>query len=808
MPRNLVFGAEQQRKPDNSAKWIWLPHDKWPDLQSSRVSVFEEDSSVKGTQICAFQKTFTITKADRASLVMTADSVYTAYMNGTRIGSGPARVGGDYANTEAPNWWFYDEYDVGELLQEGENVLSVEAQLGPVRQYDYSVGRGGLLVDLLIGPDGDGEEQKCHVVSDESWSCEPLFAWQGTRYLDERSLPCGWPQSELNGADVAHAESLRVAPWRLRSSEQTALRTLTVHPGALIAPFAVQSRRIEENPGDNGDLGFRIVHGGPCTFWIDYGRIYAARLAIEATASNEGAKVEFELQEVAGRTDKNGAPEILILGGGKNSFHSLELHSGRYLKVTVSNMAEDVYFTQIDLISETYFGRQIGSFNCSSRELNDAYATSVWVDSLCGQSIHLDSPVHQEGLGCIGDYLIESLVDAYAFGDQTLARADIKRTALLLRQKNGVMFHTSYALLWISMVRNYWQLTGDADLVREVIDCVQLLLARYHKYVGASGLIEDAPNYMFIDWVKVGPYNLHHPPRFLGQGSMTAFYIGALNSAQELFDVLGLMSDHDVAAQRARDATDAFRRLLWRKDQGYFCDGLLGSPSRPPTKWLPTDSGKSESFSQHTQVLAIANGISSDAEAKELLRRALWDQALVQMQPYFLHFAFEAAARCGLTNELAEDLFARWRAGALEVPGGLKEMAGADSQMNCDYSHGWCGTPGYQLPARVVGIEPMSPGFTVAKIAPNLGTLKWAEAQVPTPLGLIDARFQRDDVSRSVIGVLSIPPQMEVALVVDGVGATGNVRIDGVSQEGNFYRIKSSTQASVHAVVIGEVQEV
>jgi hypothetical protein len=38
---------------------------------------------------------------------------------------------------------------------------------------------------------------------------------------------------------------------------------------------------------------------------------------------------------------------------------------------------------------------------------------------------------------------------------------------------------------------------------------------------------------------------------------------------------------------------------------------------------------------------------------------------------------------------------------------------------------------------RVLGVEPAEPGFTVASIEPELGTLSWARGAVPTPSGLL-----------------------------------------------------------------------
>lgn len=52
---------------------------------------------------------------------------------------------------------------------------------------------------------------------------------------------------------------------------------------------------------------------------------------------------------------------------------------------------------------------------------------------ICDRSIRLDSPMHQEPLGCTGDYYIESLMERAVSGETQLTRADIVRTAEILR---------------------------------------------------------------------------------------------------------------------------------------------------------------------------------------------------------------------------------------------------------------------------------------------------------------------------------------------------------------------------------------
>ena len=177
---------------------------------------------------------------------------------------------------------------------------------------------------------------------------------------------------------------------------------------------------------------------------------------------------------------------------------------------------------------------------------------------MCLQAYHLDSPIHQEGLGCTGDYLIEALVSQYAFGETRLARQDLLRTSYLLHQKNGRMFHTSYSLLFIQMLADYWEYSGDEQVVKEILPVVHQVLELFHSYVGSSGLVTEAPNFMFLDWVQVDGYMLHHPPCVLGQGYMSAFYYQALLVGTRLLQQFGEETAAERYTQRAQSSIASF----------------------------------------------------------------------------------------------------------------------------------------------------------------------------------------------------------------------------------------------------------
>ena len=133
-------------------------------------------------------------------------------------------------------------------------------------------------------------------------------------------------------------------------------------------------------------------------------------------------------------------------------------------------------------------------------------------------------PGHCEPLACTGDYYIETLMNAFSFGDMRLAEFDVLRTAELLRHNDGRIFHTTYSLIWVRMLYDTYMMSGNIALLEKCADALDMLLARFSTYVGENGLIENPPDYMFVDWIYIDGITMHHPPKCLGQSVLNMFY--------------------------------------------------------------------------------------------------------------------------------------------------------------------------------------------------------------------------------------------------------------------------------------------
>ena len=378
------------------------------------------------------------------------------------------------------------------------------------------------------------------------------------------------------------------------------------------------------------------------------------------------------------------------------------------------------------------------------------------------QKYYLDSPIHQEPSSDPGDYLIESLISYYCFGDSCLIRQDIIKISYMLIQNKGIMFHTSYSLLWIQLIVDYYNYSGDKQLAIQMAPTMHMLLELFETYMGENEIIENSPNYMFMDWIVIGDINLHHPPRIMGQGYMTAFYYKALKNGELICGVIGDEAKKESYKKLALKVKDAFNKELWVEEKGLYCDGVSSEMKVKPNKWMPPDPN-GIFYSQHTNALAVLYDIAPKELHQRIIEKIMTDYSIVRAQPYFMHFVLDAVDHVGLFEKYGLDEIRRWGKLLDEHDSSWKEIWG-DGGFDCDYSHAWSGTPTYQLSSKILGVTPYKPGFQAVRIKPIAGYLKWFRGKVPSPNGTIMVSWETG--SKCAYMKISIPKDSEAEVYV------------------------------------------
>ncbi|WP_321474952.1 alpha-L-rhamnosidase C-terminal domain-containing protein [uncultured Paludibaculum sp.] len=446
---------------------------------------------------------------------------------------------------------------------------------------------------------------------------------------------------------------------------------------------------------------------------------------------------------------------VVVLRAGTTYYEFPTMDSFSTVNLQVVNATGPVEIEEVRASFVSYPVSYRGAFESSDAELNRIWQASRWATQICMQTHHLDSPHHQEPISDFGDYLIEAAENYYAFGEPWLIRQDLRKFGLLLRQSGYLNFHTSYSLLWLQSLLEYYDYTGDAALVKELAPVAHGLLDRFTGWRGKNGLISEAPNYMFMDWVNIAGIPCHHPPAVIGQGYMTAFYYRGLADGMRIAE---LLRDGERSARYRSLRTEvaaAFQRELWDPERGLYRDGKPFQTTVAPGQWLPADTAI-ETFSPHVNALAVLYDLAPESARAPMLQKVMAG-GQPNVQPYFMHFLFAAMSHAGLFETYAVPQMQRWR--LHPDTGTMAEMWGSG-----DLSHGWVGTPLIQMSARILGVTPSSPGFQTVAIRPLPSGLTSARGKVPTPRGDVEVSWKRTGAALSLDVVIPATSTAEVIL--------------------------------------------
>jgi len=663
---------------------------------------------------------------------VSADRVYRLWVNGHLVSRGPADPGNDIILwTHWSHRWLYNRVDLAPYLHAGQNLIAAEvftANMIP----SYSLGHPGFAmaadVQLANGPAvtvATGPDWKARAI--EAYSEGPLNALSPRP--PAKSSPDGLLYDARLDDPAWRSASFHPNGWADAAKIDSVWGTLSVSqiPEAMEAVWPVESIGSATpnvtTTAPLAEIGHSIRIAGNGAFNVNFDRVLSAYLSVKI---NGAAGTVVTLEPAETHTDPSHRPVQLTLRGGETIFEYPLLDSFSTVRVTVSQASVPVEFSDIRATFASQPVEYRGSFTSNDPYMDRLWTTSRWLLQLCMQDRYLDSPQHQEPISDFGDYLIESLENDYSFDEPWLARQDLRKFAGILDNSGSVNFHTSYALLWLQMLMDYYDYTGDETLLRELKPTVDRLLDHFATFKGANGLLSEAPNYMFMDWVMIGGFQAHHPPAVIGQGYLTAFYYRALADGARLAKLTGDTARADRYEQVRTGIHAAFERELWDEKAGLYRDGKPFQNHQKDPNWLPEDKDI-ETHSVEVNALAVLYDLAPQARQKAILD-TLFSTPPLNVQPYFMHFVFAAEDHAGVFDRYAWTQMQRWHLN-------LETRTFNENWYGGDWSHAWGGTPLIQMSARILGVTPAAPGYKRIAIRPHLGGLHFAKGVVPTQMG-------------------------------------------------------------------------
>lgn len=688
-------------------KWIWLDAQSYPAIQQCDYSSMQ---TVKSDvyAVAEFRKDYRFGKnISNITLRVSGDTAFEIFLNDSLILTGPVPAGTDFLCNDMPRPAHYSS--VITPAAEG-NCLSFYARvkMGPVGAYETSHGHGGLMITGVITFE-DGSKKI--ITTDETWSARLNGAYTAPLKFDGTIKPDEWIAAAVV-PDVWHTKTAPLAP----------LDYQVISP--LFDTFTVDAGETEE-------------------FIIEYDRIYAAILCLQVKTQGS---VKIELTSFETEIDHRAKSESFVFDSDCD-YTGLEVHSVGAVKMTVVNESSAEVTVRQNITAVSYPVNVFAKTVTDNEDLNNVLDVCAHTLKYCRQFIHLDSPCHYEPLACTGDYYIESLMTVFSYGDMSLAQFDIIRTAELIRNNGGRMFHTTYSLIWVMMLRDIYMYSGNKQMLKECTDALIMLLDLFETYVGKNGIIENPPDYMFIDWLYIDEISLHHPPKALGQTCLNMYYYGALMNAAEVFGITGEDSLKAYTLKKAENLRNAINENLYDADRQMYFEGLnTPTPEEKLYYYMPQNTNK-RYYRKHANILACYTGLCDKETSQNLLHRIMRDEIEGEYQPYFAHYLLEAIYRNGLQNDYTMQIIEKWKQPCNECRKGLAEgFIVPEPDYSFDHSHAWGGTPLYSLPLALTGLEMVKPGFEEIRLNPSLLGLDSASVQIPTPYGMIEVKQSKDCV--------------------------------------------------------------
>ncbi len=678
-------------------KWIWLPEKEYPESQKTRYNGFDGIRAGNFT-VAEFTKEYRFgKKVVSLNMIFSGDTEFQLFCNDKFVATGPAFAGGDFLGNDRERNEFYKMQK--EIKPDSKEIcFFARVKMMPTRICEYSKGHGG----FMLGAEVTFEDGTKTVIStDSSWKARKNSAYTAPyEYDSSLFLPEYTGAEEVD--DIWHAET---APIRVRTEKEL---------------YPIESNSIVLMPYEEKKvvLNFEKIHAG----------------FIHVFAKTKG---KLFAEVICSEIDEQGSREKLVFAGS-GEYRGFALHSaGSFLVLLKNDSAEQSEFS-VSLISTFYPVEKVAAVVTDDAKLNAVLDICRHTLKNCRQLHHLDSPRHCEPLACTGDYYIETLMTLFSFGDMSLAEFDVKRTARLLRNNDGRMFHTTYSLIWVQMLYDVYMFTGNKELLYECRDALILLLNRFETYMGDNGLVENPPDYMFIDWLFIDGISMHHPPKALGQTCLNMFLYGALKTAADIFTVLSETAMAEKCITKKENLKKAINTLLFDAGRGLYFEGLnTQTPEHLVGHYMPQNTEK-RYYMKHSNVLAVYFGVCEKDKQKDIIDKVMNQPELGDIQPYFAHYLLEAIFKSGLREKYTLKALEMWKEKALECPKGLVEgFVKPEPSYRFDYSHAWGGTPLYSLPKALLGLEINGAGFKEVTLDPSLLGLGEAKAELITPYGSI-----------------------------------------------------------------------
>ena len=415
------------------------------------------------------------------------------------------------------------------------------------------------------------------------------------------------------------------------------------------------------------------------------------------------------------------------------------------------------------------FDDSAAAFSSSNQALDDVY-------DLCKYSIKVNT--------FNGDYAASQrermMYEADSYIHQMSHYATDRSFATARYSSENMIFHASWPTEWIShsifMAWADYLHTGNSRSMARYYD--ELKPKTLLALAGEDGLISTRNGRQTKEFLKSIHFNnqalkdIVDWPQSEADGYefrdfntvVNAFHYRSLVLMTEIARSLGKPAAALEYASRAERVKAAINASMLDAVRGIYIDGIGSSHASLHANLFPLAFGIVPPERRETVVDFIkSRGMACSVYPAIYLLEALYDSGE------------EQAALDLMTATHDRGWLHMLRAGSTVTT----EAWDVKYKNNSGWTHAWSASPAQILPRKLLGIEPVEPGFGKVRIQPRPGNLSHAKTRLPTIRGTIDAAFsQPGDGSFHLDVTLPANMSAEISLPIQG-DARQYLTVDG-----------------------------
>ncbi|MGM9759442.1 MAG: alpha-L-rhamnosidase C-terminal domain-containing protein [Parabacteroides sp.] len=425
------------------------------------------------------------------------------------------------------------------------------------------------------------------------------------------------------------------------------------------------------------------------------------------------------------------------------------------------------------------FHETASDFQCANDTLN-----RIW--ELCKYSIRATSFA---GLYVDGDR--ERIpYEADAFINQLCHYGVDREYSLARRSHEYLLQHPTWPTEWILqsvvMAWNDYLYTGDVRSLQrnyETLKARSLLQLReknglistttglqdeaFSRSIHFSGQIRD-----IVDWPHTGILGLGKKEGGEADGFVftdynvvtNAWHYEALTCMARIASALGRPEEAEEYQAEAVLFEKRFNRLFGHAASGFYTDGLRCD---------------TEHASLHGNMFPLLFGLAPEKQTARIVAflQSRGMACSVYGSQFLLDALYEAHEAEYALRLLTKTDERSWY-NMIRV-GSTISLEAWDNKYkpNQDWNHAWGAAPANLLPRRLMGVEPLTPGCGLIRIQPQVASLPWARATVPTIRGTVAVQVENTEDHYTL--QVRIPANMEAEIYLPAPAGAYQATADG-----------------------------